>query len=128
MPVVALETRAREDYLHAQLDSKYTFNKRNVVNAMHYNVPQSRERCVFLLARKDQNIQWEFPLPAKRIMTMRDAIGNLPSLDPDVIDLPESERKKIFPEFEEKRIAGLLKRVSAGELNRQALSFILSCG
>ena len=96
-----------EDYLHAQLDSKYKFNTRNVVNAMHYDVPQSRERCVFLLARKDQNIQWEFPSPAKRIMTMRDAIGNLPSLDPDVIDLPESERKKIFPEFEKKRIAGL---------------------
>lgn len=41
------------DYLTAELGESYTFNERKVVNAMNYKVPQSRERCIFLLARKD---------------------------------------------------------------------------
>ena len=96
-----------DDHLHACLDDDYCFNEVKVVNAMYYKVPQSRERCVYLLARKDQKIHWEFPRPARRVMTMRDAIGDLPSLDPDVVDLPDAERKKVFPHYEEKRAAGL---------------------
>ena len=38
---------------------------------------------------------------------MRDAIGDLPSLDPDVTDISDEERKRLFPHFEEKRAAGL---------------------
>ena len=95
------------DYLHARLDNQYSFNERNVVNAMFYKVPQSRERCVFLLSRRDQHIQWEFPKPSKKVMTMRDAIGGLPSLDPEVIDLSDEERAKVFPHFEQKKAAGL---------------------
>lgn len=95
------------DHLHACLGNDYDFNEVKVVNAMYYRVPQSRERCVYLLSRKDQNVHWEFPAPAKKVMTMRDAIGGLPSLDPDVVDLSETERKKIFPHYEEKRAAGL---------------------
>ena len=97
-----------DNYLHERLDPLYVFNKNNVVNAMFYNVPQSRERCVYLLARRDMNVTWEFPPPSKKVSTMRDAIGNLPSLDPDVIDLPEDERNRIFPNYNEKRKAGLL--------------------
>lgn len=96
-----------DDYLHERLDGDYDFNERKVVNAMYYKVPQSRERCVFLLSRKDLGVHWEFPNPAKKVMTMREAIGDLPSLDPDVIDLSETERKRIFPEFEKKKAAGL---------------------
>ena len=89
--------------LHENLDGEYVFNERNVVNAMHYGVPQTRERCVYLLARRDQNVKWEFPMPAEHVCTMRDAIGNLPSLDPDVIDLSAEEKGKIFPDFNAKR-------------------------
>ena len=96
-----------EDYLHERLDAEYDFNRRKVVNAMYYGVPQRRERCVFLLSRKDQKVHWEFPRPSRKVMTMRDAIGDLPSLDPDVIDLPEAERMEIFPDFEQKKAAGL---------------------
>ena len=38
---------------------------------------------------------------------MRDAIGDLPSLDPDVTDITDEERAKLFPEYETKRAAGL---------------------
>lgn len=96
-----------EKYLHERLDGDYDFNNRKVVDAMYYHVPQRRERCVFLLSRKDQNVHWEFPRPSRKVMTMRDAIGNLPSLDPDVVDLSEAEKAKIFPDYEVKKAAGL---------------------
>ena len=74
---------------------------------MNYGIAQSRERCVFLLSRKDTNIKWEFPKAEERILTMRDAIGDLPSLDPYVTDITEEQRKELFPEFEKKKKAGL---------------------
>ncbi|MBE6625513.1 MAG: DNA cytosine methyltransferase [Ruminococcaceae bacterium] len=43
----------------------------------------------------------------KKVSTMRDAIGDLPSLDPDVTDITEEERKKLFPDYEKKRLEGL---------------------
>lgn len=96
-----------DQYLKTELGDKYSFNKNNVVNSMNYGVAQSRSRCVYLLSRRDQNLVWEFPEPFKKITTMRDAIGDLPSLDPDVTDITEEERKRLFPNYEEKRISGL---------------------
>lgn len=95
------------DYLMSELGSSYSFNERTVVNAMNYGVPQSRERCIFLLSRRDQNIKWEFPEPSTDLVTMRMAIGDLPSLDPDVTDISEEERMRLFPLYYEKKVAGL---------------------
>lgn len=39
---------------------------------------------------------------------MENAIGNLPSLDPEIYDLPYEEQMKIFPEFEKKKEEGLV--------------------
>lgn len=94
------------DYLRNELGSDYIFNKNNIVNAMYYQVAQSRERCVMLLARKDMGFCWEFPKPSDDIITLKDAIGDLPSLDPDVTDITEEERCRLFPDYETKRIAG----------------------
>ena len=87
------------DYLQKEIGDNYSFNERKVVNAMNYGVPQSRERCIILLARKDQNIKWEFPEPSEELVTMRMAIGDLPSLDPEVTDISEEERLRVFPHF-----------------------------
>ena len=95
------------DYLDTELSDFYTFNKRKLVNAMNYGVPQSRERCIFLLARRDQNIQWEFPEPSENLITMRMAIGDLPSLDPNVTDITEEERLVLFPNYNQKLQEGL---------------------
>ena len=95
------------DFLNEQLGKDYDFNENKVVNAMYYHVPQSRERCIFLLSRKDMNVHWEFPEPSSELVTMRMAIGDLPSLDPNVTDISEEERDKIFPDYEKKRKAGL---------------------
>ena len=96
-----------DDYLHSELDGEYSFNKNKIVNAMYYGVAQSRERCVYLLTSKKYDWIWEFPKPSTHITTMRDAIGDLPSLDPDVTDITDEERAKLFPEYETKRAAGL---------------------
>lgn len=96
-----------DSYLLWQLSSEYNFNNNKSVNAMYYGVAQSRERCVYLLSRKDTKIQWEFPEPSNRVTTMRDAIGDLPSLDPDVTDISEKKRLELFPHYYEKREAGL---------------------
>ena len=95
-----------DDYLHDKLSERYYFNSRKVVNAMNYGVAQSRERCIYLLSRKDTEIKWEFPAPQESITTMRDAIGDLPSLDPDVTDISEEERVKLFPDYYKKKAAG----------------------
>ena len=95
------------DYLVAELGEQYRFNENKVVSAKNYGVAQSRERCVYLLSRIDTNIQWEFPEPSTKIVTMRDAIGDLPSLDPDVTDISEEERVKLFPDYYIKKERGL---------------------
>ena len=96
-----------DDYLKKELSKQYSFNKNNIVNAMNYGVAQSRERCVYLLSKKTTKVHWEFPKPKAKIKTMRDAIGDLPSLDPDVTDISEEERIKLFPDFYKKKEAGL---------------------
>ena len=94
------------EYLKRELGESYNFNKDIIINTKYYGVPQSRERAIFLLVRKDININWEFP-PKEKIVTLEEAIGNLPSLDPYIYDLTEEENKRIFPHFEEKKEEGL---------------------
>lgn len=95
------------DLIERELGANYTFNEQKIVNTMNYGIAQSRERCVFLLSRKDTNVKWEFPKAEERILTMRDAIGDLPSLDPYVTDITEEQRMELFPEFEKKKNIGL---------------------
>ncbi len=101
------EWRLIDDILRSELGPSYNFNERKVVNAMNYGVAQSRERCVYLLSGKKTGIKWEFPAPSDKITTMRDAIGDLPSLDPDITDISEEELLKMFPDYHKKREAGL---------------------
>ena len=96
------------DLLERELGTDYGFNEQKIVNTMNYGIAQSRERCVFWLSRKDTNIKWEFPKAEEHILTMRDAIGDLPSLDPFVTDITEEQRRELFPDFDKKKKAGLL--------------------
>lgn len=91
-------------YVEERLGANYNFNKNRIVNAMDYGVPQSRQRYIYLLTRKDENVHWEFPDKEKHIITLKEAIGNLPSLDPLVRE--ESERYH-FPDYEKKKAEGL---------------------
>ena len=49
---------------------------------MDYGIPQMRKRNIFLLVRKDMNFVWNFPKPNKKIINLRQALKNVPSLDP----------------------------------------------
>ncbi|UPQ80600.1 DNA (cytosine-5-)-methyltransferase [Flavobacterium azooxidireducens] len=62
-----------------------------VLKAIHYNVPQKRERLILVGVRKDIDIQYDYPKPYKRIYNLSDALkkGDLFSSD-----VPKSEGSK----------------------------------
>ncbi|MFW3427542.1 DNA cytosine methyltransferase, partial [Aliarcobacter butzleri] len=59
------------------------------------------------LTKKEQKFNWEHPLKELNKVTLKDVIGQLPSLDPLIYDLDYEEHLKIFPDYEEKKIKGL---------------------
>ena len=52
--------------------------KGQVLNAMYYNVPQSRKRVIIIGVRKDLEAEPSHPKPVGRPMTVGEAIGHLP--------------------------------------------------
>ena len=94
------------EYIKSELGEKYAFNTETLVKANDYGVPQLRERNIFLLARKDTGIQWEFPAKDEREITLEEAIGHLPSLDP-MLREGISKTLQVFPDFEIKKAEGL---------------------
>lgn len=52
--------------------------KGEVLNAMYYNVPQSRERVIIIGVRNDLNIEPSHPKPQTRPITVREAWVNVP--------------------------------------------------
>lgn len=52
-----------------------------VVNAADYDTPQDRKRAIILLTKKGCE-EWEFPTYTKTPITLKEAIGDLPSLEP----------------------------------------------
>ncbi len=95
------------DYLKEELGNKYVFNDEYIINASDYGVPQLRERAIILLVRRDLNKKWNYPEKDKKIVTLNDAIGSLPSLDPEIYDIEYKNLIKIFPDFEKKKNIGL---------------------
>ena len=65
------------EILEEHYKDKYEVDKK-IVNAMYYGVPQSRPRLIIKLFKK--GLQWAWP-DEEPIITLRDAIGNLPSLE-----------------------------------------------
>lgn len=92
------------EFLKKRLGSKYFFNQNPVIDSKFYGVPQQRKRAIFLLSRKDTGIHWEFPCKDKKLVSLRDVIGDLPSLDPLI---KEKEFRYVFPDYESKRLEGL---------------------
>ncbi|MBR3030790.1 MAG: DNA cytosine methyltransferase [Bacteroidales bacterium] len=91
-------------YVESELGELYSINDNRIVNSMDYGVPQSRQRYIYLMARKDEGIKWEFPEKDKKIITLEEAIGSLPSLDPLVREVDERYH---FPDYEKKKEEGL---------------------
>ena len=52
--------------------------KCKLMNAMWYEVPQSRERVIFIGVRNDLNIEPSFPKPFTKVITVKEAIKDCP--------------------------------------------------
>lgn len=97
------------EYIHKELDKDYNFANQNLVSAMDYEVPQMRKRNIYLLSRKDMKYVWQIP-PKKEKITLKDAIGELPSVDPLLKEGLE-ETLQIFPNY-------LLKKELAEKISK----------
>ena len=93
-------------YVQRVLGDDYVFNDEFLVQAADYGVPQVRERAIMLLVKKEIGIKWTFPEKENRI-TLHEAIGNLPSVDPEIYDVPKEVAVKLLPDYEKKREAAL---------------------
>lgn len=89
-------------YIENELGNEYEIHN-YTINTKNYSVPQVRERAIFLITKKGLNNIWVLPKPDDKIITMKDAIGNIPSIDPYIKDISKKEMKEIFPEYEEKK-------------------------
>lgn len=93
------------EYIKRKLGHYYNFNNETLIKAKDYGVPQLRERNIFLLVRNDLPYKWSFPQKQSEI-TLKEAIGHLPSLDPLLRDGYKETIEK-FPDFEAKKEMGL---------------------
>lgn len=60
------------------MDCGYTLSFK-MLNACNYGVPQDRKRVFFVGIRNDLGFDYLFPSPSKRKVTLRNAIGDLPT-------------------------------------------------
>ena len=66
------------EYIKKELEQYNYFINYQVLDASNYYTPQYRKRAIFLISKIKK---WEFPEPSKKIITVREAIGDLPSLE-----------------------------------------------
>lgn len=93
------------EYIKRELGENYRFNDDTIIKMKDYGIPQMRERNIFLLVHKDYNYIWEFPKKSNEV-TLYEAIGHLPSLDPKLREGIKLTLEK-FPNYELKRQEGL---------------------
>lgn len=78
-----------EDFAQCGYDVYY-----KLLNAKNYGVPEDRERVIIVGFRKDLRIkQFQYPLPSNKIVTMEEALKELPEpKDRDICQAPYSSR------------------------------------
>lgn len=69
-----------------------------VLKAIHYKVPQKRERLILVGVRKDVDIEFKYPKPHKKIYHLKDALKKGELYDSDV---PRS-KGATYPEYKKK--------------------------
>lgn len=94
------------DLIRQSLGSKYHLEF-YIVNTQNYGVPQSRERMILLGTKKSIKKKWTIPEASSKLVTMKDAIGDLPPVDPYIRDIGTEDFKKMFPHYEERKMQAL---------------------
>ena len=90
------------EYINSRLGRKYDIVSK-VIKTEDYGVPQTRSRCIILLTRKDKKFKWNFTDEKCNPITLQEAIGNLPSVDPYIEGIDEKKLLDIFPDFYKKK-------------------------
>jgi len=93
------------DYIKKELSSIYNFNSETLIKAMDYEIPQMRQRNIFLLTKKDINVIWNFPKKKQNQLTLREVLRDIPSLDPTLRE-GESLTLEKFPQYKTKKECG----------------------
>lgn len=88
--MINTETLLREKYANDyELDCR-------VFNAADYGIPQTRYRVVYRLWKK--GLQWPLPSKKEQVVTLKDAIGDLPSLEPGQSSVIKNHYARKHPE------------------------------
>ena len=82
------------EYIRLRLGEYYNINTNQIILASDYGVCQMRKRAIFLMARKDTNLQWEFPKPFDKKITLEELFDGIPDLWPII---REKEYQGILP-------------------------------
>lgn len=73
------------DYISKKYSDRYFINKTKTILAEDYSVPQHRKRAIILMSKFGK---WEYPKKDSKRISVRDAIGDFPSIEP-IIREPE---------------------------------------
>lgn len=85
-----------KDFINENYSDRYNINKLQTVLAEDYSVPQHRKRAIILMSKTGL---WEYPQKDKKRVTVRDVIGNFPSLEANI---REDNYKNVFSDNNEK--------------------------
>ena len=94
------------DVIHQELDDDYDIDI-HTIDTDNYGVPQTRDRMIILMTRHGVRKRWLLPPMEDRKLTMKDAIGDIPTIDPFIKDLSVKEFSRLFPHYEERRLRAL---------------------
>lgn len=93
------------DVIIREIGTDYIVNFYSI-NTQDFEVPQTRERMIMLATRKSRpknHPVWIMPEKSSHLVTMEEAIGWIPTIDPFVKDLSPENFAKLFPHFEERK-------------------------
>ena len=90
------------DVVSQELQDNYDIDI-HTIDTDDYGVPQTRNRMIILMTRHDVRKKWSLPPKDNHKVTMEEAIGDLPSIDPFVKDLNPEQFHVLFPLYEERR-------------------------
>ena len=90
------------EVIHKELDNDYDIDV-HTIDTDDYGVPQTRNRMIILMTRHGVRQRWTLPPKESPKVTLEDAIGQIPIIDPFVKDLSDEEFRNIFPRYEERK-------------------------
>lgn len=90
------------DVIYQELENLYDIDI-NTIDTDDYGVPQTRDRMIILMTMKGVRKKWLLPPKENHKVTMEDAIGDIPTIDPFVKDLSTEVFHRLFPHYEERR-------------------------